>query len=162
MNSAAISISHFRFPFLPRSLPRRPLSRSRPPATAPCRGSNPAASTSAPTPAGRRWPTPPRPPLPDRRRPHRPAHPPPTWSSPSPNRTAADHLSVRLGDTLRPNIAWTYPTPFADSRKITGLIACYDDRARPAPRIPRTTAAGAGRGPQDHHRRPPRPRSTTR
>ncbi|MEV7215612.1 DUF427 domain-containing protein [Kitasatospora cineracea] len=88
--------------------------------------------------------------------------PPPTWSSPSPNRAAADHLSVRLGDTLRPNIAWTYPTPFADSRKFTGLIACYHDRARPALRTPRTTAAGAGRGPQDHRRRPPRPRSTTR
>ncbi len=53
---------------------------------------------------------------------------PGTRTTHCPYKGAADHLSVRLGDTLHPNIAWTYRTPFAESQKIAGLVAFYDDR----------------------------------
>ncbi|MFK0194704.1 DUF427 domain-containing protein [Kitasatospora sp. NPDC090308] len=53
---------------------------------------------------------------------------PGTRTTHCPYKGAADHLSVRIGGTLHPDVAWTYPTPFAESQKIAGLVAFYDNR----------------------------------
>ncbi|RKE19285.1 DUF427 domain-containing protein [Streptomyces sp. TLI_171] len=53
---------------------------------------------------------------------------PGTRTTHCPYKGSADHLSVRLGDTLHQDVAWTYPTPLAESLKIAGLVSFYDDR----------------------------------
>jgi uncharacterized protein (DUF427 family) len=45
-----------------------------------------------------------------------------------PYKGQAEYWSLRLGDRLEPEVAWSYPTPFAESQKITGLISFYPDK----------------------------------
>jgi uncharacterized protein (DUF427 family) len=40
----------------------------------------------------------------------------------------ASYWSVEVNGTLHENIAWTYPAPLAESLKIAGLVAFYNDR----------------------------------
>ncbi|SHN09842.1 DUF427 domain-containing protein [Actinacidiphila paucisporea] len=42
-----------------------------------------------------------------------------------PYKGTAQYWSVRVGDTLHKDIAWSYRTPTAESQKIAGLIAFY-------------------------------------
>ena len=41
----------------------------------------------------------------------------------------AEYWSVRVGDTLHENLAWSYPTPIPESEPIAGLICFYGERA---------------------------------
>jgi uncharacterized protein (DUF427 family) len=45
-----------------------------------------------------------------------------------PYKGQARYWSVRVGDTLHPDLAWSYPTPLPESQKIAGLVACYDEQ----------------------------------
>jgi uncharacterized protein (DUF427 family) len=45
-----------------------------------------------------------------------------------PYKGQAEWWSVRIGDTLREDLAWSYPTPLPESQKIAGLIAFYDEK----------------------------------
>jgi uncharacterized protein (DUF427 family) len=38
------------------------------------------------------------------------------------------HLSARIGDTVVPDVAWSYPTPLPESERIAGLVAFYDQK----------------------------------
>ena len=37
------------------------------------------------------------------------------------------YWSARVGDTLRPDVAWTYDYPMREAAPITGLIAFYNE-----------------------------------
>jgi len=43
-----------------------------------------------------------------------------------PYKGQAQSWSVRIGEHLHENLAWSYPTPLPESQKIAGLIAFYD------------------------------------
>jgi uncharacterized protein (DUF427 family) len=45
-----------------------------------------------------------------------------------PYKGAAQAWSVRLGDSLHDNLAWSYPTPLPESQKIAGLMAFYNEK----------------------------------
>jgi uncharacterized protein (DUF427 family) len=45
-----------------------------------------------------------------------------------PYKGQAEYWSVRTGDTLHEDIAWSYPTPLPESQKIAGLIAFYNEK----------------------------------
>jgi uncharacterized protein (DUF427 family) len=45
-----------------------------------------------------------------------------------PYKGQASYWSVRLGDTLHKDMAWSYPTPFPESQKVAGLVAFWDER----------------------------------
>jgi uncharacterized protein (DUF427 family) len=45
-----------------------------------------------------------------------------------PYKGQAEYWSVRTGDRLHEDLAWSYRAPFAESHKIAGLIAFYDER----------------------------------
>jgi uncharacterized protein (DUF427 family) len=45
-----------------------------------------------------------------------------------PYKGRAVHLSATQGDTVVPDVAWSYPTPLPESERIAGLIAFYPDR----------------------------------
>ena len=45
-----------------------------------------------------------------------------------PYKGQAQAWSVRLGDGLRENLAWSYPTPLPESQKIAGLMAFYNEK----------------------------------
>jgi uncharacterized protein (DUF427 family) len=45
-----------------------------------------------------------------------------------PYKGVARYWSVRIGDTVHPDIAWAYDTPLPESARIAGLVAFYDDR----------------------------------
>jgi uncharacterized protein (DUF427 family) len=45
-----------------------------------------------------------------------------------PYKGQAEYWSVRVGDTLHEDLAWSYRSPFAESQKIAGLISFYDDK----------------------------------
>jgi uncharacterized protein (DUF427 family) len=45
-----------------------------------------------------------------------------------PYKGQAQTWSVRIGERLYENLAWSYPTPLPESQKIAGLIAFYDDK----------------------------------
>jgi len=45
-----------------------------------------------------------------------------------PYKGTAEHLTVRLGDTRHPDLAWTYRTPLPESQRIAGLVAFYNER----------------------------------
>lgn len=38
------------------------------------------------------------------------------------------YWSVRVGDTLHQDLAWSYPTPLPESQKIAGLLCFYDEK----------------------------------
>lgn len=45
-----------------------------------------------------------------------------------PYKGRASYWSVRVGETLHPNLAWSYPTPLPESHKIAGLVAFWDEK----------------------------------
>jgi uncharacterized protein (DUF427 family) len=45
-----------------------------------------------------------------------------------PYKGQAEWWSVRVGDTVREDLAWSYRTPLAESQKISGLVAFYDEK----------------------------------
>ena len=49
-------------------------------------------------------------------------------SSHCPYKGSASYWSVRVGDALHADLAWSYPTPLPESQKIAGLIAFYQER----------------------------------
>jgi uncharacterized protein (DUF427 family) len=38
------------------------------------------------------------------------------------------HYSARVGAEVRPDVAWSYPAPVAESLKIAGLVCFYNER----------------------------------
>jgi len=45
-----------------------------------------------------------------------------------PYKGQAAYWSLRIGDDLVPDLAWSYPTPLPESQKIAGLICFYPDK----------------------------------
>jgi uncharacterized protein (DUF427 family) len=45
-----------------------------------------------------------------------------------PYKGEAEWWSVRLGDEIHPDLAWSYRTPLPESQKIAGLVAFYDEK----------------------------------
>jgi uncharacterized protein (DUF427 family) len=45
-----------------------------------------------------------------------------------PYKGQAEYWSVRVGDAIHPDLAWSYRTPIPESQKIAGLIAFYNER----------------------------------
>jgi uncharacterized protein (DUF427 family) len=45
-----------------------------------------------------------------------------------PYKGQAEYWSVRAGDGVHDDLAWSYRAPFAESQKITGLIAFYNEK----------------------------------
>ncbi|HEY2437974.1 MAG TPA: DUF427 domain-containing protein [Solirubrobacteraceae bacterium] len=45
-----------------------------------------------------------------------------------PYKGRAETWSVRVGETLHEDLAWSYPAPLPESQKIAGLIAFYDEK----------------------------------
>jgi uncharacterized protein (DUF427 family) len=45
-----------------------------------------------------------------------------------PYKGQAQYWSVRLGDRLVPDLAWSYRTPLPESQRIAGLVAFYNER----------------------------------
>jgi uncharacterized protein (DUF427 family) len=45
-----------------------------------------------------------------------------------PYKGQAQTWSVRIGEHVHENLAWSYPTPLPESQKIAGLIAFYDEK----------------------------------
>jgi uncharacterized protein (DUF427 family) len=45
-----------------------------------------------------------------------------------PYKGIARYWSVRAGETVTPDLAWSYPTPLPESQKISGLIAFFNER----------------------------------
>lgn len=71
---------------------------------------------------------------------------PGTRTSRCPYKGTAEYFSVRIGDAVHHDVAWTYRTPFAESGKIAGYIAFDDEMAdvtvEPPLRRPREVAKG--------------------
>jgi uncharacterized protein (DUF427 family) len=45
-----------------------------------------------------------------------------------PYKGQAESWSVRIGEHLHENLAWSYPAPLPESQKIAGMIAFYDEK----------------------------------
>jgi uncharacterized protein (DUF427 family) len=45
-----------------------------------------------------------------------------------PYKGQAEYWSVRAGDEIHADVAWSYPMPLAESQKVTGLIAFFNER----------------------------------
>lgn len=45
-----------------------------------------------------------------------------------PYKGQAQWWSVRVGDEIHEDLAWSYPTPLPESQKIAGLVAFYDEK----------------------------------
>jgi uncharacterized protein (DUF427 family) len=45
-----------------------------------------------------------------------------------PYKGQAEYWSVRVGDRVEQDIAWSYRTPLPESERIAGLVAFYNDR----------------------------------
>ena len=45
-----------------------------------------------------------------------------------PYKGQAEYWSLRIGDALYPDLAWSYRTPIAESQKIAGLISFYNEK----------------------------------
>ena len=45
-----------------------------------------------------------------------------------PYKGQAEYWSLRVGDRLEPDVAWSYPTPLPESQKIAGLISFYPQK----------------------------------
>ena len=45
-----------------------------------------------------------------------------------PYKGQAEYWSVKVGDTVHPDLAWSYPTPLPESQKIAGLISFYNEK----------------------------------
>jgi uncharacterized protein (DUF427 family) len=53
---------------------------------------------------------------------------PSTLETHCPYKGQAEWWSVRAGDAVNPDLAWSYPTPLPESQKIAGLVAFYDEK----------------------------------
>jgi uncharacterized protein (DUF427 family) len=45
-----------------------------------------------------------------------------------PYKGQAEYWSLRVGDRLEPDVAWSYPTPLPESQKIAGLVSFYPQK----------------------------------
>ena len=45
-----------------------------------------------------------------------------------PYKGSAEYWSVRNGDSVHRDIAWSYPTPLPESERVAGLVAFYDEK----------------------------------
>ncbi len=45
-----------------------------------------------------------------------------------PYKGSARYWSVKIGDTVHPDIAWAYDTPLPESLRVAGLVAFYNER----------------------------------
>ena len=45
-----------------------------------------------------------------------------------PYKGEAEYWSVRVGERLEENLAWSYRTPLPESTRVAGMIAFYDER----------------------------------
>jgi len=45
-----------------------------------------------------------------------------------PYKGRAEYWSLRTGEDLLRDVAWSYPTPFPESQKIAGLVSFYDEK----------------------------------
>ncbi|WP_433464965.1 DUF427 domain-containing protein [Spirillospora sp. CA-142024] len=45
-----------------------------------------------------------------------------------PYKGTAEYWSVRAGGELHPDLAWSYPTPLDESRKVAGLVCFYSEK----------------------------------
>jgi uncharacterized protein (DUF427 family) len=45
-----------------------------------------------------------------------------------PYKGEAEYWSVRTGDSVHPDIVWSYPTPLPESERVAGLVAFYDEK----------------------------------
>ncbi|MEP6625930.1 MAG: DUF427 domain-containing protein, partial [Acidimicrobiia bacterium] len=54
---------------------------------------------------------------------------PTATESQCPYKGTARYWSVRIGDELVPDLAWSYPTPLPESIKVAGLICFYNEKA---------------------------------
>ena len=45
-----------------------------------------------------------------------------------PYKGTAEYWSLRMGDDVRRDVAWSYPTPLPESQKIAGLISFYPEK----------------------------------
>jgi len=45
-----------------------------------------------------------------------------------PYKGQARYWSVRVGDTVHPDLAWSYPTPLPESTGVAGLVAFYNEK----------------------------------
>jgi uncharacterized protein (DUF427 family) len=45
-----------------------------------------------------------------------------------PYKGQASYWSVRAGDSVHEDLAWSYPTPLPESQKVAGLIAFYNEK----------------------------------
>ena len=45
-----------------------------------------------------------------------------------PYKGEAEYWSVRAGDTVHPDLAWSYRSPFPESQKIAGLVCFYNEK----------------------------------
>jgi uncharacterized protein (DUF427 family) len=45
-----------------------------------------------------------------------------------PYKGTAEWWSVRAGDELREDLAWSYRTPLPESQKVAGLVAFYNEK----------------------------------
>ena len=52
---------------------------------------------------------------------------PTTRATYCPYKGQAQYWSVRAGDRLVEDLAWSYPTPLPESQRIAGLVAFYDE-----------------------------------
>ena len=43
-------------------------------------------------------------------------------------RAQAEYWSVRVGDSVHADLAWSYRTPLPESQKIAGLVAFYNEK----------------------------------
>jgi uncharacterized protein (DUF427 family) len=53
---------------------------------------------------------------------------PTSSSSHCPYKGEAEYWSLRAGDIVHADVAWSYPTPLPESLKIAGLISFYNER----------------------------------
>jgi uncharacterized protein (DUF427 family) len=49
-------------------------------------------------------------------------------STQCPYKGTARYWSVHTGDTARPDLAWSYPTPLPESERIAGLVSFYNEK----------------------------------
>ena len=54
---------------------------------------------------------------------------PSTTTSRCPYKGLAGYWSVRVGDSLFPDLVWSYPTPIAECPKVKGLLCFFNERA---------------------------------
>jgi uncharacterized protein (DUF427 family) len=45
-----------------------------------------------------------------------------------PYKGQAEYWSIRIGNSVHPDLAWSYPTPLPESQKIAGLVSFYNEK----------------------------------